>query len=378
MKTGKRIFWALAALLAVLLCTACGAAGGNRDSGFVPPDDSSSTANQLDSEINAGDEVMGTPYVIDDYYIFELNENVERTAVFYTNRYGITLAGDLYVSKDLDQSQTHPALVIGPPYGGVKEQGPGVYANELAQRGFVCLAFDPSYNGESGGEPRHLATPEIFSEDFSAGVDFLGTLEYVDRESIGAIGICGSGGFVISAAAMDTRIKAVATAAMYDISGMGASMDNEMRAMMLNGMAEQRWADVDAGAPAYQRTYPADGPLDELPEGLEGTNVEWWTFYGLKRGWHPNAGGSFTNTSMLSFMNFALLTHMDSISPRPILFITGDIAHSRGMSEGFYAAASEPKELYIVDGAMHIDLYDDVTKIPFDKLEDFFMAAFNG
>ena len=360
MKTTKRTLLSLTALLAALLCTACGGADGDN----AAPPDSSRAANPLSSEISEEDEVMGTPYIIDDYYIFELSGNVERTAVFYTNRYGITLAGDLYVSKDMDRSQPHPALVIGPPYGGVKEQGPGVYANELAQRGFVCLAFDPSYNGKSGGEPRHLATPEIFAEDFSAGVDFLGTLEYVDRESIGAIGICGSGGFAISAAAMDTRIKAVATAAMYDISGMGVSMDNEMRAGMLNGMAEQRWADVDAGSPAYQRIYPADGPLEELPEGLEGTNVEWWTFYGLKRGWHPNAGGAFTNTSMLSFMNFALLSHMDSISPRPILFITGDIAYSRGMSEGFHAAASEPKELYMVDSAMHIDLYDDVTKIP--------------
>ena len=315
MKTVKRNLLALFTLMAVLLCTACGSTGNDNNSSSAPPDDSASAANQLSSEVNAEDKTAGTPYVTDDYYIFELSENVERTAVFYTNRYGITLAGDLYVSKNLDQSQPHPALVIGPPYGGVKEQGPGVYANELAQRGFVCLTFDPSYNGESGGEPRHLSTPEIFSEDFSAGVDFLGTLEYVDRESIGAIGICGSGGFAISAAAMDTRIKAVATAAMYDISAMGVSMDNDMRAQMLEGMAQQRWADVDAGVPAYQRNYPADGPLDELPEGMEGTNAEWWTFYGLKRGWHPNSGGSFTNTSMLSFMNFALLTHMDSISP---------------------------------------------------------------
>lgn len=225
--------------------------------------------------------------------------------------------------------------MIGPPYGGVKEHGPGVYANELAQRGFVCLAFDPSYNGESNGEPRHLSTLEIFSEDFSAA-------------------------FAISAAAM------------YDFSGMGTLMDHDKRAEMLDGMARQRWDDVDAGAPAYQRTYPADGPLDELPENLEGTNAEWWMFYGIKRGWHPNAGGAFTNTSMLPFMNYALLSHIDSISPRPILFITGDIAHSRSMSEGFYAAASEPKELFIVEGAMHIDLYDDVTKIPCDKLGNFF------
>lgn len=239
------------------------------------------------------------------------------------------------------------------------------------------MAFDPSYNGESGGEPRHLSSPEVFSEDFSAGVDFLGSLKYVNREQIGAVGICGSGGFALSAAAMDTRIKAVATAAMYDISGMGTTMDNDSRRQMLTGMSEQRWTDFENGKPAYRRNYPSDKPLDKLPDTLTGTNVEWWTFYGMKRGWHPNSGGSFTNTSMIPFTNYALLQHIDSISPRPILFITGDIAHSRSMSEGFYEQAAEPKELYIVDGAMHIDLYDDVEKIPFDKLESFFKDAFN-
>lgn len=313
----------------------------------------------------------------DKYYIFELSKNVNRTHVTYKNRYGIELSADLYTSKDLDETKTYPAIVVGPPYGGVKEQGPGVYANQLAQRGFVVLAFDPSYNGESGGEPRHISTPEIFSEDFSAGVDFLGSLKYVNREQIGAIGICGSGGFALSAAAMDTRIKAVATAAMYDISGMGTTMDNDRRRQMLTGMSEQRWTDFENGEPAYTRNYPSDKPLDVLPDTLTGTNIEWWTFYGMKRGWHPNSGGSFTNTSMLPFTNYALLQHIDSISPRPILFITGDIAHSRSMSEGFYEQAAEPKELYIVDGAMHIDLYDDVEKIPFDKLESFFKDAFN-
>lgn len=318
----------------------------------------------------------GTPYVTEDYYIFDLSDNVGRTAVFYENRYGITLAGDLYVPADMDESQTYPALVVGPPYGGVKEQGPGVYANQLAQRGFVVLAFDPSYNGESGGEPRHISSPELFSEDFSAGVDYLGSLDFVDREKIGAIGICGSGGFALSAAAMDTRIKAVATAALYDISGMGNAMDNESRATMLNGIGQQRWADFEAGAPAYERNYPADAPLEELPEELEGVNVEWWTFYGLKRGWHPNAGGSFTSTSMQPFTNFSLLGHLDSISPRPIMLITGDIAHSRSMTEAVYEAAAEPKQLVVVPGAMHIDLYDDVTKIPFDEMETFFTDAF--
>lgn len=154
----------------------------------------------------------------DDGLTFEVSDDVTRTPVRYQNRYGIEVAGDLYVPVDLDEAAAHSAVVIGPPYGGVKEQGPGVYANELAQRGFVALAFDPSYNGESGGEPRHLASPEIFAEDFSAGVDYLGTLGYVDREQIGAVGICGSGGFTLNAAQVDQRIKAVVTSAMYDIS----------------------------------------------------------------------------------------------------------------------------------------------------------------
>ncbi|NDO45348.1 alpha/beta hydrolase [Clostridium sp. ASF356] len=313
---------------------------------------------------------------MEEYYIFELSDAVDRTSVHYKNRYGIELSADLYTSKYLDKTQTYPAIVIGPPYGGVKEQGPGVYANQLAQRGFIVLAFDPSYNGESGGEPRHISSPEIFSEDFSAGVDYLGSLDYVNREQIGAIGICGSGGFALSAAAMDTRIKAVATAAMYDISAMGNTMDNESRNAMIKSMSEQRWQDFENGEAAYTRNYPLEAPLDELPEDLSGLNIEWWTFYGLKRGWHPNSGGSFTDTSMLPFTNYSLLNHIDSISPRPILFITGDIAHSKEFSETAYQAAEEPKELYVVPSAMHIDLYDDTNKIPFDKLETFFKDAF--
>lgn len=312
----------------------------------------------------------------DRYFIFELSENVERTEVTYKNRYGIELAADLYTSTNLDENQQYPAIVIGPPYGGVKEQGPGVYANELAKRGFVVLAFDPSYNGESGGEPRHLSSPEIFSEDFSAGVDFLGSLDYVDRNKIGALGICGSGGFALSAAAMDTRIKAVVTSAMYDISAMGNNMSSDERNSMITGLSEQRWTDFENGMPAYARTYPADAPLTELPADLTGTNVEWWTFYAMKRGWHPNSGGAFTNTSSLSFSNYSLLNHIDDISPRPIMFITGDIAHSRSMSEEFYEMAEEPKELVVVPGAMHIDLYDRVDLIPFDDIESFFNEAF--
>ena len=314
--------------------------------------------------------------VTDNYYIFDLSDNVERTAVFYPNRFGITLAGDLYTPKNLDESHSYPALVIGAPYGGVKEQGPGVYANELAQRGFIVLAFDPSYNGESGGVPRHISSPEIFSEDFSAGVDFLGRLPYVDRERIGALGICGSGGFALSAAAMDARIKAVATASMYDISSFGNDATGEARQQQLQALAEQRWVDVDNGIASVSRVYPEDAPYEEIPEGVEGLNVEWFTFYALERGWHPNAGGSFTATSNMAFMNYPLLSHIAEISPRPILFIVGENAHSVAFSERAYENASEPKELYVVPDAIHIDLYDRTDLIPFDKIEDFFKDAF--
>lgn len=312
---------------------------------------------------------------MEEYYTFELSDNVTRTHVSYKNRFGITLAGDLYMAKDLDTSKQHPALIIGPPYGGVKEQGPGVYANQLAQRGFVVLAFDPSYNGYSKGEPRHTSSPEIFVEDFSAGVDYLGTRPFVDREKIGAIGICGSGGFAISAAQVDTRIKAVATASMYDISITGNNMDSEQLKETLEQIGEQRWKDFESGEPEYIPSFPAEAD-DSVPEGLDPVSEEFYSYYGLERGHHPNARGGFTTTSQLSFFNFQLLNHIDTISPRPILFIMGENAHSRFFSEDAYAAASEPKELYIVPDAIHIDLYDKVDKIPFDKMESFFNEAF--
>lgn len=310
---------------------------------------------------------------MEDYYIFELNDNVTRTAVTYKNRYGITLSGDLYVSKDMDTSAKYPALIVGPPYGGVKEQGPGVYANQLAQRGFVVLAFDPSFNGESGGDVRHVSSPDIFAEDFSASVDYLGTIDYVDREKIGAIGICGSGGFALSAAQVDARIKAVATSAMYDIAGFGGMMDNEAWQNSIKSLAEQRWADVDNGEAQYNPQYKEDEILDEVPESYTGNMAEFFEFYGMKRGHHPRATGGFTTTSSMAMNNFQSLNHIDKISPRPILFITGDIAHSKAFSETAYKNAAEPKELYVVpNNTRHIDLYDDVNKIPFDKLETFF------
>jgi len=305
-------------------------------------------------------------------YIFELNENVTREHVSYKNRYGITLAADLYTKKNLDTSMKYPAIVIGPPYGGVKEQGPGVYANQLAQRGFIVLAFDPSFMGESGGEPRNISSPDIFAENFSAGVDYLGLLPYVDREKIGAIGICGSGGFALSTAQMDTRIKAVATASMYDISRAGEYfMSPEQMRESIVQLSMQRWNDAENGTPELQMGFP-EKPVDKVPEGLDPVSAEFFSFYGLKRGHHPHARGGFSSTSNLAMGNFHSLEHLDRISPRPILLIAGQQAHSKFFSDDVYAAASEPKELYVVPDCIHIDLYDDITKIPFDKLEGFF------
>jgi fermentation-respiration switch protein FrsA (DUF1100 family) len=307
-----------------------------------------------------------------DGYTFALSDEVTRTPVRYKNRYGIDIAGDLYQRKGLDESAAHPALVIGPPHGGVKEQGPGVYAQEMAERGFVALAFDPSYNGESGGEPRHITSPEVFAEDFSAGVDFLGTLPHVDRERIGAIGICGSGGFALSAAQVDTRIKAVATSAMYDISrvqrnGWQDRASDDERRTTLEGLAAQRWKDVDAGEPQLQPTFPA-----EIPPGLDPITSEFFEYYVADRGHHPRSIGGFTVTSSMSHINFGELRHLADIAPRPILLVTGDQAHSRYFSETVHEQATGPKELLVVPGARHIDLYDRTELIPFDQLEKFF------
>lgn len=308
-------------------------------------------------------------------YIAPLAEGVNRTHVKYQNRYGMDIAGDLYTAVNMDESKKYPALIVGAPYGGVKEQGPCVYANALAQRGFVVLTFDQSFMGESGGEPRHVSSPDIFTENFSAGVDFLGLQAFVDREKIGAIGICGSGGFALSAAQMDVRLKAVATASMYDMSAAARAGQSPAQIQTAKEqLAARRWADAEQGAPEYIPFFP-ETPIDAVPAELGEPDAEWFRFYALKRGHHPNARGGFTTTSALAMLNFSLLEHIAEISPRPILFVVGDRAHSRFFSENAYAAALEPKELYVVEDAEHIDLYDRTDRIPFDKLAGFFQNS---
>lgn len=373
MKYLKKQMLTASVCIMLSFCVACGS---------TPNQGGGSNTNNI-SESNTDAEIAGAnnPNLAtrvtaeEEYYIFDLDENVDRTHVYYKTRFGIELAADLYTPKDADLTQQYPAVVIGPPYGGVKEQGPGVYANQLAKRGFICLAFDPSYHGYSGGETRMAGSSATYVEDFLAGVDYLGTLDYINRENIAAIGICGSGGFALSAASMDSRIKAVIPVVMYDIAGNMNGISGEDRQRMIDMTSQQRWTDLENGEAAYMKSYP-DAPVETIPEGVEGTNAEFFSFYGMKRGWHPNALGNVTTASMADLMTFPTSGHIDTISPRPILFVVGENAHSRSFTDDAYAAAKEPKEIYVAPDANHVDLYDDITKIPFDKIEEFLNGVF--
>lgn len=329
-------------------------------------------------------------------YTFALSDNVERTHVTYDNRYGVEIAADLYTPKNMDKSKKYKAIVIAGPFGAVKEQCAGLYANELAARGFVTLAFDPSFIGESGGKTRNMASPELYTEDYSAAVDYLGLLDYVDREGIGAYGICGLSGMAVTAASTDTRIQAVATSSMYDMSrdmskGHEDYYTEEQRQKIMSYMSEQRWKDAENGKMAlgpHEVAFDANnnpivnGSTDavtELPEGADSVTTSFFNYY-VTRARNPRAVNfvsSWTATTPMSFFEFPLMNNIKSLSPRPLLLIAGENAHSRYYSEDVYAQAAEPKELVIVPDADHVDLYDNFDKIPFDRIEEFFNEALN-
>ncbi len=313
----------------------------------------------------------------EEHFTFTLSDDVTREKVSFKNRYGITLIGDLYLPKNRGNAKL-PALAISGPYGAVKEQSSGLYANQMAERGYAVVAFDPSYTGESGGEPRNIASPEVYTEDLSAAIDYLGIQPFVDREKVGIIGICGFGGFALNATAVDKRVKAVAVASMYDMSRVTAkgyfdSMKADERTALLEQLSAQRWKDAENGSPEY-----ANQGLPE-PDQLTGNEPEfvqgYVDYYKTERGFHPrsiNSNGSWTITTPIPFMNMPILTYIKEISPRPLLIIAGENAHSRYFSEDAYKAANEPKELMIVPDAVHTDLYDKTDIIPFEKLESFF------
>jgi len=307
---------------------------------------------------------------------FYQSTQVTLQKVTFNNQYQMKIAGNLFIPNDMDRNATHPAIVVGHPMGAVKEQTSNLYAQKLAEQGFVTLAIDVSFWGESEGTPRNAVLPDVYAEDFSAAVDFLGSLPFVDRDRIGVLGICGSGSFAISAAKIDPRMKAIATVSMYDMGaanrdGLNQSQTLEQRQAIIAEAARQRWLEFGGGQVRYTSGSPHE--LTGHPVG-----DEFYDFYRTPRGQYtphgtaPELTTHPTLTSNVKFMNFYPFNAIETISPRPLLFISGDQAHSREFSERAYALAAEPKELLWVQGAGHVDLYDRVELIPFDRLAEFF------
>lgn len=311
---------------------------------------------------------------------FYRSDKVEVQKVTFKNQYKMNIAGNLYLPKDMDKSKKHAAIIVGHPMGAVKEQSADLYAVKMAERGFVTMSVDLAFWGGSDGQPRNAVAPELYAETLSAAVDYLGTGPFADREKIGAIGICGSGSFAISAAKIDPRLKAVATISMYDMgaanrNGLNHSLTLAQRKQIIADAAEQRYVEFQGGATKY-----TSGTVHEITEKSNPIEREFYDFYRTPRGEFTPAGSSPlltthpTLSSNTKFMNFYPFNDIETISPRPLLFITGDQSHSKEFSEDAYKRAAEPKELYYVAGAGHVDLYDRVELIPFDKLESFFKA----
>lgn len=309
---------------------------------------------------------------------FYQSKIVTSRKVTFENLYKMKITGNLFLPHNFDEHKKYPAIVVGHPMGAVKEQSSNLYAQKLAEQGFVTLAIDQSFWGESEGQPRNAVLPDIYAEAFSAAVDFLGTRPFIDRNKIGALGICGSGSFVISAAKLDPRIKAVATVSMYDMGGVNRhglkhAMTMDQRKAILNEAAKQRYIEFNGGKMAYTGGTPNHLTKDSTP-----IEREFYDFYRTSRGAFTPKGQSKdltthpTLTTNVKFMNFYPFDDIETISPRPMLFITGDHAHSREFSEEAYRLAAEPKEIYVVPGAGHVDLYDRVDLIPFKKLFSFY------
>ena len=305
--------------------------------------------------------------------VFPQSDKVNHSKVVFHNRYGITLAADLYVPKNAEGKLA--AIAVCGPFGAVKEQASGLYAQELAERGFLTIAFDPSFTGESGGQPRYVASPDINTEDFCAAVDYLSTREDVDAGRIGILGICGWGGMALNAAGIDTRIKATVASTMYDMSrvtvnGYFDAMDAGGRYELRQQLNAQRTEDYRNGTYAL-----AGGVADTLPADAPQFVKDYHAYYKTPRGYHKrslNSNGGWNKTSALSFLNMPILAYSDEIRSA-VLVVHGEKAHSRYFSEdAFRKLKGSNKELLIVPGASHTDLYDNFEKIPFDKIESFY------
>lgn len=311
---------------------------------------------------------------------FYKSDTVTIERVTFKNQYHMEVVGNLVRPKAASNATASAAVIVGHPMGAVKEQSSMLYAQKLAEQGFVTLAIDLPFWGESDGEPRNLVAPEMYSEAFSAAVDYLGTRDFIDRTRIGVLGVCGSGSFAISAAKMDPRLRAIATVSMYDMgdvtrNGLGQSVSLEQRKAMLAKAAEQRYTEFTTGKGIFLDYLPIQLPADADP-----VTREFWAFYRTPRGIAIPKGRTLETTqnrmltSEVRFVNFYPFNDIETISPRPMLFIAGSEAHSLEFSQKAYALAGQPKELYLVPGAGHVDLYDRVDRIPFDKLTRFFVA----
>ncbi|GFO60839.1 membrane protein [Geomonas silvestris] len=317
----------------------------------------------------------GIPNGADNFY---KSDKVAVQKVSFKNQFDMQVAGNLVLPKGLDRTFKSAAIIVGHPMGAVKEQSSMLYAQKLAEQGFVTLAIDLPFWGESEGLPRNLVAPEVYTEAFSAAVDYLGTRDFIDRERIGVVGICGSGSFAINAAKMDPRLKAIATVAMYDMGGVARNGLNhsgtvEQRKAMLAKAAEQRYTEFTTGKGIFLNYLPV-----KLRPDADPITREFWEFYRTPRGIAIPKGRTLelTQNRMLTsevrFVNFYPFNDIETIAPRPLLFITGDQSHSKEFSQDAYKLAAEPKELYWVAGVGHVDLYDRVDVIPWAKLTSFF------
>jgi len=333
-----------------------------------------SNTKTLSAQMLIGTENSNEFPSVDIYPLLDAGNGVKVQKVTYPNRLQTKVVANLFYPPDFKKEQQYAAIVVGPPFGGVKEQTAGLHSQKLAELGYITLAFDPAFLGESGGYPRHIEVPEMKVEDFSAAIDFLSSHALVDKDRIGVLGICGSGGYSVAATAIDHRIKALATISMYDMGrarreGINNSTSYEQRMKILDEIGEQRTKEFSGEERKDIRALPV-----KVDENTPEFALDFLDYYDTPRGNHPNSTAYYSYTSLAPMMNFFPFVQIETISPRPVLFIAGENAVSKYFSEDAYEKAAEPKELLVVPDATHVDLYDrpEYMKVSLEKLDDFY------